>query len=57
MFGCDEMIEGDRKEVRMSVWLEEKKMGSGGVFSLGPPFKRKKFSPQFGKKTREKSGE
>ena len=29
----------------------------GEVFSLGPPFKRKKFSLQFEDKTREKSEE
>ena len=39
------------------VWLGRGENGGGGVFSPGPPFKRKKFSPQFEEKTREKSGE
>ena len=26
-------------------------------FSLGPPFKKRKFSPQFREKTRERNGE
>ena len=30
--------------------------GRPGSFFLGPSFKKKKFSPQFGKKTREKVG-
>ena len=34
-----------------------KRKWGGGVFSPPPSFKRKKFSPQFGKKTREKSME
>ena len=55
MLGRGEMIEGERK------W--ERRVGGGenrgrlGSFFLGPSFKKKKFSPQFGKKTREKSGD
>ena len=39
------------------VWLGRGEYGGGGVFSRGPPFKKKKFSPQFKEKTRQKSGE
>ena len=42
------------------VWLrkgERVENGGGGVFSLGPPFKRKKFSLQFDNITRENSEE
>ena len=32
------------------VWLGRGENGGGGVFSPGPPFKGKKFSPQFEEK-------
>ena len=38
------------------VWLGREENGSGGVFPPGPPFKRKKFSPQFRKKLERKVG-
>ena len=38
------------------VWLGRGENGGGGVFSPGPPFKRKKFSPQFEEKLERKVG-
>ena len=55
MFSCGEMIEWERKgERRVFSWGEEN--GGGRVFSSSPPFKRKKFSPQFRKKLERKVG-
>ena len=53
------MIEGEKKgETSCLVFFFFGGVGKWGgvVFSTGPPFKRKKFSPQFREKTREKSG-
>ena len=50
------MIKGEGKcETRLFAWRKRK--WGGGVFSPPPSFKRKKISPHFGKKTREKSTE
>ena len=51
------MTEGEGKgERKVFGWGRRRENGGGGVFSTDPPFKRKKFSPQFREKTRDKSG-
>ena len=51
------MAEGERKgERKVFGWGKGRENRGGGVFSTDLPFKRKKFSPQFREKTREKGG-